>query len=276
MSDDIDLDALELDREKLIVQGADPGPRTLEEACGQPVAPTLPPVLRELAEWLDDECYCDPEVTPARCNRCEWRDAIVALAAERDRWQERAIEAESPLMNPQRTAEFLAKYGLCNVAEHAELRERAERAEAEVARSRDAETRWAAELKRVREVAGAGLENLRAQLARSEAEKNGAYLERNRVVAALAKCFPSGTARTAIEGWSEDWHGCVYIDLPTGQVSWHYHDSQAYLFADLPPYTKPWDGHSTEEKYARVAALTAASDTRPCCCGWPRLRSAKA
>jgi hypothetical protein len=82
-----------------------------------------------------------------------------------------------------------------------------------------------------------------------------AYHERNMVVAALAKLFPSGTARTAIEGWGSEWHGCVYIDLPTGQVSWHYHDREAYLFGGLPPYTKPWDGHTTEEKYRRLAAL---------------------
>ncbi len=91
-----------------------------------------------------------------------------------------------------------------------------------------------------------------------EQRKDAAYLERNQVVAALAKCFPSGVARTAIEGWSEDWHGCVYIDLPTGQASWHFHDSQAYLFADLPPYVGGWDGHTTDEKYERLAALSPA------------------
>lgn len=32
----------------------------------------------------------------------------------------------------------------------------------------------------------------------------------------------------------------VYIELPTGQVSWH-----------MPEHGRPWDGHSTEEKYAR-------------------------
>ena len=93
-------------------------------------------------------------------------------------------------------------------------------------------------------------------------QKDGAYFERNQVVAALAKCFPSGVAKTAIEGWSEDWHGCVYIDLPTGQVSWHFHDSQAYLFKDLPPYAGAWDGHDTPEKYRRVNALAAAQPTR--------------
>ena len=91
-----------------------------------------------------------------------------------------------------------------------------------------------------------------------EERKDAAYLERNRVVAALARVFPSGVARTAIEGWSEDWHGCVYIDLPTGQVSWHFHDSQAYLFDGLPPYHGEWDGHDTDEKYRRVAALSRA------------------
>jgi hypothetical protein len=88
--------------------------------------------------------------------------------------------------------------------------------------------------------------------------KDAAYLERNRVVAALAKCFPSGIARTAIEGWSEDWHGCVYIDLPTGQVSWHFNDAHAHLFDGLPPYTGKWDGHDTDEKYRRLAALRQA------------------
>ena len=99
------------------------------------------------------------------------------------------------------------------------------------------------------------MQPLRAQVAYLRERKDGAYLERNQVVAALSKCFPSGIAKTAIEGWSEDWHGCVYIDLPTGQVSWHFHDSQAHLFAHLPPYAGVWDGHDTSEKYRRLACL---------------------
>ena len=81
------------------------------------------------------------------------------------------------------------------------------------------------------------------------------YLERNCLVALLARLYPSGIKRTAIEGWDPEWHGCVYIDLPTGQASWHYHDSETDLFDDLPPYHGEWDGHSTEEKYRRVRAL---------------------
>ena len=88
-----------------------------------------------------------------------------------------------------------------------------------------------------------------------EARKDAAYYERNQVVAALAKCFPACRTRTSIEGWSDDWHGCVYIDLPTGQVSWHYHDSHVHLFEYLPERGVEWDGHDTEEKYRRLAAL---------------------
>lgn len=87
------------------------------------------------------------------------------------------------------------------------------------------------------------------------AAKDGAYLERNRVVAALACCFPAGVARTAIEGWDPEWENCVYIDLPTGQVSWHFHDDHAHLFARLPKYAGTWDGHDTPEKYRRLSAL---------------------
>lgn len=99
-------------------------------------------------------------------------------------------------------------------------------------------------------------EKMREALEEMEARKDAAYLERNQVVAALATAFPSGIARTAIPGWSDDWHGCVYIDLPTGQCSWHYHDSHAHLFAHLPAYAGKWDGHTTEEKYERLAALS--------------------
>ena len=33
----------------------------------------------------------------------------------------------------------------------------------------------------------------------------------------------------------------VYIELPTGQVSWH-----------MPQHPVPFDGHTTEEKYRRI------------------------
>ena len=87
---------------------------------------------------------------------------------------------------------------------------------------------------------------------------NNAYRERNQLVALLSTLFPSGKAKTAIEGWDEAWHGCVYIDFPWGQASWHYHTDDEWMFAHLPPYTKVWDGHTTEAKYAAIAAAIRA------------------
>ena len=83
--------------------------------------------------------------------------------------------------------------------------------------------------------------------------RDHAYRERNTLVAFLSHIYPAGLKATAIAGWDEMWHGCVYIDLPTGQASWHYHDSEARLFAHLPTYEKEWDGHSNEDKYERLA-----------------------
>ncbi len=128
---------------------------------------------------------------------------------------------------------------------------------------RDAKDAAGAECERMRQkmnAAEAENQRLRAELVEMEKRKDAAYYERNQVVAGLAAMatyigHTAGIAKTAIEGWSEDWHGCVYIDLPTGQVSWHYHDSQAGLFDFLPAYTAGYDGHDTPEKYRRVAAL---------------------
>jgi len=94
-----------------------------------------------------------------------------------------------------------------------------------------------------------------------QSQLDAVYLERNQVVAALAKAYPSGIAKTAIEGWDEAWHGCVYIDFPWGQASWHFHDRDAHLFTHLPPYKGEWDGHTTEEKYAAIDAVMKPNDS---------------
>lgn len=98
---------------------------------------------------------------------------------------------------------------------------------------------------------------LEDQLAQERAAKLTAYCERNYLVAALSKFYPAGLVRTDIPDWDPEWHGCVIIDLPTGQASWHFHDDDADLFAHLGPYAGQWDGHTTVEKYARLAALEA-------------------
>lgn len=86
-------------------------------------------------------------------------------------------------------------------------------------------------------------------------ETDQAYLERNHLVAALSRLYPSGVLQTKIPGWDKAWHGCVYIDLPTGQISYHFHESQAALFAHLGPYVGEWDGHEKADVHFRLAAL---------------------
>ena len=87
---------------------------------------------------------------------------------------------------------------------------------------------------------------------------NNAYKERNQLVALLSTLFPSGKAKTAIEGWDEAWHGCVYIDFPWGQASWHYHTDDEWMFEHLPQYTMQWDGHTTDAKYRAIAKAIQA------------------
>lgn len=102
------------------------------------------------------------------------------------------------------------------------------------------------------------MEYMQREIAAEREAANNAYRERNQLVALLSTLFPSGKAKTAIEGWDEAWHGCVYIDFPWGQASWHYHTDDEWMFAHLPPYTKVWDGHTTEAKYAAIAAAIRA------------------
>ncbi len=87
-------------------------------------------------------------------------------------------------------------------------------------------------------------------------EKNGAYRERNNLVAALAKLYPASIEKDSA-ATSMEWVNVVIIDFPTGQVSWHIHQSDLEQFSFLPTGAgRKWDGHTTEEKYRRIAALS--------------------
>jgi hypothetical protein len=96
-------------------------------------------------------------------------------------------------------------------------------------------------------------------LARSTTElrtqKDAAYAERDRLVAALSKQFRAHLCRHEGADWEDDWRNIVCIHLPTGQATWHIHDSEVPWFAHLRMDGAHWDGHSTEEKYRRLDAL---------------------
>ena len=90
------------------------------------------------------------------------------------------------------------------------------------------------------------------------AAKDNAYSERNRLVALLASMYKSSLCQTDIPNWEPDWHWCIFIETPEGQLSWHIHDSELPLFSHIPRRAAAWDGHTTEEKYRRVDALASS------------------
>lgn len=96
--------------------------------------------------------------------------------------------------------------------------------------------------------------------------KDGAYRERDMCVAFIANSAKVLGCRVGLgqhdqldADWGEDWRTIVFVDLPTGQVSWHIHDSERVWFASLRGYDGEWDGHDTEEKYRRVLAAAGVN-----------------
>lgn len=89
------------------------------------------------------------------------------------------------------------------------------------------------------------------------------YRERDTCVAVLARLarsqgWPCGLGKhdEDDENWDREWLNIVFIELPVNgklvQCSWHIREDELPLFAHLPPYTEPWDGHTTEQKYAAL------------------------
>lgn len=81
----------------------------------------------------------------------------------------------------------------------------------------------------------------------------GVYRERARLVAALARLYPASLERADP---SPGFEWVVYVDLPTGQASWHVSDDDLDLFDGTPRgQGRKWDGHDDAEKHRRVDAL---------------------
>lgn len=87
-------------------------------------------------------------------------------------------------------------------------------------------------------------------------ELNAAYRERAHLVALLAAVYPSQFCENPDPDY-EDWP-IVYVETPTGQASWHVSPQDTDLFPHVKFGTDAeWDGHTTDEKYARIRHLTA-------------------
>jgi hypothetical protein len=91
-----------------------------------------------------------------------------------------------------------------------------------------------------------------------QAERDAAYHERNMLVAALARLYPAHLMDHPPDpNWDPEWLNIVCIDAPCGQMTWHIHVNELPLFEGLPKWPNHWDGHTTDEKYARLAKLGA-------------------
>lgn len=103
------------------------------------------------------------------------------------------------------------------------------------------------------------------EIERLTKQKDQAYAERNKVVAAIGHMInamswtmdtKAGIAKHPEEDktWESDWKTILVINSSLfGQMSWHFHDSEIYLLDGLPTLENyKWDGHTTEEKYRRL------------------------
>lgn len=94
-----------------------------------------------------------------------------------------------------------------------------------------------------------------------KAFKDIAYYERNQLVSVLSKLFESHLCRHPEEdkSWEDDWRWIVCIHAPTGQLTWHIHDTDKQYFEHLKIKDNHWDGHNTKEKYDRLSQITNLS-----------------
>lgn len=83
---------------------------------------------------------------------------------------------------------------------------------------------------------------------------NATYRERNACVSLIAKMAHKQGLKVGIlhDETALAFHNVVYIDLPSGQISWHIADEDMDYFEGLPVYEGHWDGHDTPTKYERV------------------------
>lgn len=100
-----------------------------------------------------------------------------------------------------------------------------------------------------------------------------AYSERNALVCVLSKLWPSHLCEHPVDPkWDKEWLWVVCIHSPVGQLSWHIHISELENFAHLKRKANDWDGHTTEEKYKRLAELQPSitiqwlAGVGPCTC----------
>jgi hypothetical protein len=79
------------------------------------------------------------------------------------------------------------------------------------------------------------------------------YRERSRLIAFLASRFNCSLEPARDCEDDPDFNWVLYVDMPTGQVSWHIADWDLDLFDFVKRNEgRVWDGHDNDEKYKRI------------------------
>ena len=216
-----------------------------------------------------------PEGAPPRDGRPAYRDATPA-DLERGGWvrRERLRERDAEMgeacrvLGPVDPAEDLVPMARRVGRERDEAIARAEKAERELR----------AELARLTAPAEGSCWACREELgvaherARHARNTDAVYRERDILAALAAKLaqrlgYRAWTAEHDLKAdptWEPEWKDIVLFHLPTGQCSWHLKAGEkAECGLDsLPVAVETWDGHTTEEKYARILAFLSSPDER--------------
>ena len=90
-----------------------------------------------------------------------------------------------------------------------------------------------------------------------------AYTERAALVAVLTKIWPSHMTEDEHEFGDSDFRNIACVHTPAGQATWHIHRDDLPLFDHVGRSNEPgpdgtacaWDGHTTQQKYERLASL---------------------
>ncbi|MFJ1657202.1 hypothetical protein [Streptomyces anthocyanicus] len=95
---------------------------------------------------------------------------------------------------------------------------------------------------------------------KAEQERDGAYGERAHLVALLAAMTDGAVIAPAVDVAAPGWQ-IAYLAIGGRQASWHISPRDAGLFDDVEHVSADdprahWDGHSTEDKYARIRQHT--------------------
>ena len=91
-----------------------------------------------------------------------------------------------------------------------------------------------------------------------ESKPDEAYLDRNLCVQVMARMAEKLGYNVGVKE-NGDWP-ILYINLPTGQVSWHI--PKADIAGISPEYHKEWDGHDVEIKRMRLIEFIKSKENR--------------